>query len=136
MDSILLDTNIVSYLVKGDTRGARYREDLDGRRLCISFITVGELRLGMALKGWGKPKRERVEQTIRSYVVIPFDDQVATEWARIGTSAIRAGRNQVDRSDWWIAACAVRHDLALVTHNAKDFAGIDNLRVVTRPDVL
>lgn len=134
MESVLLDTNIVSYLVKGHTLAERYRPELEGRRLCISFMTVAELRLGAILDNWGARKRERQEQTIRSYVVIPYDDGVATEWARIGAEAIRSGRNQVDRSDWWIAACAMRHHLPLVTHNGPHFMGMTNLRMITHPD--
>ena len=134
MESVLVDTNVVSYLVNGDSRGSRYRGELDGRRLCISFVTVGELRLGMILRNWGTRRREHVEQTIRSYVVIPFDDQVATEWALIGAAAIRSGHNRLNRSDWWIAACAIRHGLPLVTHNANDFARIANLSLITHPD--
>ncbi len=133
-DSVLVDTNVVSYLVKGDSRCERYRPDLEGRRLCIAFATVAELRLWAIYGKWGERKREGLEQTLRSYVVVPFDDRVATEWAQIASDALRTGRNAHDRNDWWIAACALRHDLPLVTHNAGDFAGIANLRVISHPD--
>ena len=133
-ESLLLDTNVVSYLVKGDTRAARYTSDLEGKRLCISFVTVAEIRLGASLANWGTQRRERMEQTILSYVVVPYDDEVASIWARIGTDLIRSGRNQQDRSDWWIAACALRHGLPLVTHNTADFAGIAQLQVISHPD--
>jgi predicted nucleic acid-binding protein len=132
--SVLVDTNVVSYLVKGDSRGDRYADDLKDRRLCISFITVAELRFGALYRDW-KPKRiERMEQTIRSYVVVPYDDQITREWARIAADAVRAGRNKVDRSDWWIAACAIRHRLPLVTHNPRDFEKIAGLVLVSHPD--
>jgi len=36
--------------------------------------------------------------------------------------------------DWWIAACAIRHGLPLVTHDSKDFDGIEGLTVITHPD--
>ncbi len=132
--AVLVDTNIVSYLVKGDSRAARYAGDLQGRRLCISFITVGELRFWAKFRNWGSARIERLEQTIRSYVVIPYDDLIATEWAEIAAAAKRAGHDRVDRSDWWIAACAIRHGIPLVTHNGRDFADIPRLSMICRPD--
>ncbi len=34
-------------------------------------------------------------------------------------------------NDAWIAACAVKHGVPLVTHNAKDFEAIGGLKVVS-----
>ena len=31
----------------------------------------------------------------------------------------------------WIAACALRHSIPLVTHNSKDFVGIPGLKVIS-----
>ncbi len=43
MTIVLLDTNVVSYLFKGDTRALAYAPLLRGQRLAISFMTVAEL---------------------------------------------------------------------------------------------
>ena len=43
---------------------------------------------------------------------------------------LAAGRN-VPANDLWIAACAIRHSIPLVTHNSKDFAGIPRLIVIS-----
>lgn len=40
---LLLDTIVVSYLLKGDTRAAAYAPLLEGNRLVLSFMTVAEL---------------------------------------------------------------------------------------------
>jgi len=133
-DGIVLDTNIVSYIVKANPLADRYADELRGRRLCISFITVGELRFWARSRHWGAQKVQRMEQSIRGFVVIPFDDPVATVWAEIATEAKAAGRDRVDRSDWWITACAIRHDIPLVTHNRRDFDGISRLTLITHPD--
>ena len=42
MDSILLDTNIVSYLEKNDSRVEGYRRHLEGKRHVICFMTVAD----------------------------------------------------------------------------------------------
>jgi len=37
---LVVDTDVVSFFFKGDTRSALYRPHLDGRLLVISFMTV------------------------------------------------------------------------------------------------
>jgi tRNA(fMet)-specific endonuclease VapC len=41
--AIVVDTDVLSYLFKGDTRGDLYRPHLDGQVLLISFMTLAEL---------------------------------------------------------------------------------------------
>lgn len=43
MQAVVLDTNIVSYLMKGHALAEQYRPDLEGKTLAVSFMTVGEL---------------------------------------------------------------------------------------------
>ena len=52
MDVVLLDTNIVSFLLKGDSRAKSYAPHLRGRILAISFMTVAE---GSLPKGRPRP---------------------------------------------------------------------------------
>jgi len=49
---LVLDTNIVSYLMRGDTRAEKYRGHIEGKTLAISFMTVGELYEGAYRGGW------------------------------------------------------------------------------------
>jgi predicted nucleic acid-binding protein len=132
MESIVVDTNVVSYALKSDSRAQLYAEDLKNRRLCVSFMTVAELRLWAVLKKWGPTKLESLEQALHHYVILPYDDETVWEWARLGAHERQNGRDRRDRADWWIAACALRHRIPLVTHNPRDFAGIASLTVVTR----
>ena len=43
MSTLLLDTNIVSYILKRDSRAALYAPLLRNNRLAISFMTAAEL---------------------------------------------------------------------------------------------
>jgi len=43
MSVLLVDTNIVSYVFKRDTRALAYAPRLNGQTLAISFMTVAEL---------------------------------------------------------------------------------------------
>jgi predicted nucleic acid-binding protein len=41
--SLMIDTNVVSYVMRGDTLAKLYLPHLQGKLLSISFITVGEM---------------------------------------------------------------------------------------------
>jgi tRNA(fMet)-specific endonuclease VapC len=128
--SILVDTNVVSYIMRGDTRAKWYIPHLQGKLLAISFITVGEMFYGAEKKGWGEQKRKYLEETLRKFVIIPYDKDIAWCYARIVTEREKKGR-PIDLHDAWIAACALRHRIAIVTHNASDFEDITGLQIIT-----
>jgi len=127
---VVLDTNIVSYSMKGRPEAEHYARHLNGKLLAISFITVGELYFGAEKDKWGKKKKAQLETTLRNFVVIPYDYEIARCYGRLCAERTRAGR-PISNNDAWIAACAVRHDVPLVTHNAKDFVSITGLEVIT-----
>lgn len=127
---IILDTNIVSYLMKGVPLAETYVQHVQGRLLAISFITVGELYFGAENKSWGKRKRAELETTLHNFVVIPYDHEIARCYGRLRADRKHDGR-PIAPNDAWIAACATRHAVPLVTHNAKDFEGIASLEVIT-----
>lgn len=127
---IILDTNIVSYLMKGEALAAVYRPHVEGRLLAIAFITVGELYFGAEKKNWGEQKRRELETTLRNFVVIPYDHEIARRYGWLVAKRERSGHS-ITPNDAWIAACTVRHGVPLVTHNAKDFEGVDSLEIIT-----
>ena len=127
---IIIDTNIVSYIMKGRPEATAYAPHLKGKLVTISFITVGELYYGAEKKRWGQDKRMQRETHLRNFVVIPYDHEIAKHYGRIVAERQRQGV-PISISDAWIAACAVRHKVALVTHNPKDFELISDLQVIT-----
>ena len=127
---LILDTNIVSYLMRGGALAETYRPHLQDHLLAISFITVGELYFGAEKGNWGEIRRRALEQQLRNFVIIPYDRGIARCYGRLVAERQRAGR-PISPNDAWIAACAVRHDVPLVTHNPKDFEGITALKIVT-----
>lgn len=128
MESALLDTNIVSYLMRGDRQAEAYRRHLEGKTLAISFMTVAELYEGAYRRGWGTDRLARLEEEIRNYIVVPFSNRMCRIWAQV-----RAARRQqpVSVDDAWIAASALTYGCPLVTHNPADFADIPDLTIVT-----
>jgi tRNA(fMet)-specific endonuclease VapC len=129
----LLDTDVVSFLLKGDTRAERYRPHLQGRLLAISFMTVAELLYGMLARNWGEVRRRRLHEQLRRLVVHPYDATLCQRWAEVTDERRRAG-HPIGVADAWIAATAVHHDVPLITHNAADYTGISRLRIISEPD--
>lgn len=127
---LVLDTNIVSYLMKGGQLAEAYMPRISGSLISISFITVGELYFGAEKRNWGEKKRTHLESNLRNFVVIPYDDEIARCYGRLVAERQRNGM-PIAPNDAWIAACAVRHATPLVTHNAKDFESITGLELIT-----
>ena len=127
-EAVLVDTNVFSYLGKsGDTRAALYRPHVHKKLVAVSFITVGELLFGAAKANWTKAKIDRMRKRLRSVVIVPYDYAVCESYGKI-KAALPKGRTIAD-NDLWIAACAKRHSMPLVTHNRKDFDDIVGLIV-------
>lgn len=55
---LMVDTNIVSYIMKGDRYAEMYAKDLLGKSLAIAFVTVGELYFG-AEKEMGRQETKK-----------------------------------------------------------------------------
>ncbi len=127
---LILDTNIVSYLMKGGPLAKAYARRVEDCLLAISFITVGEMYFGAEKARWGKKKRKILETTLRNFVVIPYDHEIAVCYGKLLGERTRAGK-PMSLHDAWIAACAVRHAIPLVTHNVRDFLGVSALNVIS-----
>jgi len=129
VDALILDTNIVSYLMRGDSRAEFYRQILPGKTLAISFMTVGELYEGAFRGRWSENRLGMLKEHIKSYLVIPFSPNTCEVWGRI-----RAERRNrpIAVDDAWIAATALAYGCPLVTHNPNDFTGIAELEIITK----
>ena len=131
LDMILLDTNIVSFFFKTDSRSALYAPWLRGQTLAITFVTAGELYRWPLERGWGMQKREALDRLTRSFAILPYDDALSRSWASLMADGKRRGCVPTF-ADSWIAATAIRHGLVLVTHNPSDFFGIEQLTIWSR----
>jgi predicted nucleic acid-binding protein len=126
MDPVIVDTDVLSFIAKAETRAALYSKALAGKRLCICFQTVAELRLWALIRRWGSSRQKAMESLFEQFVVIPYDSGTAQCWADVTAHRRRLGR-PMDCGDAWIAASALRLGAPLVTHNARDYADIPEL---------
>jgi predicted nucleic acid-binding protein len=130
-DRVMVDTDVFSYLMKGRERADPYRPHTDGKRIAVSFVTVGELFGGAKRAGWSPQRMAKLETRLKNAVIIPYDLEVCKQYATMATLKTPQGSHRtIPANDRWIAACAMRHGLVLVTNNRADFADIPGLTVI------
>ena len=130
MTTLIVDTDVVSFLLKDDTRAHLYRAHLQDNTLALSFMTVAELYQWAYVRNWGERRLARLEEQLHRYVIVPFDNELCKQWASICVQRQRLGR-PISAQDAWIAATALRHSCPLVTHNRNDFSAIAGLEVIS-----
>lgn len=135
MDWVLLDTNVVLYLLpsRPHSYAKLYRPHIEGKFLAISFVTVGELYVLAERNNWGPARVLDLEAHLGSLVVVPYDLAICRTYARLKThQKSPAGSDRViNNNDLWIAACAVSYGMPLVTHNRRHFEGIPGLNIIS-----
>ena len=99
--------------------------------IAVSVITVAELELGVlrATDPSSRATRLATLASVRStYPLLPIDEATASCFARLADEQLRFGRKP-RRHDTWIAATALRHDVAVLTQDA-DFAAFASVQVI------
>jgi tRNA(fMet)-specific endonuclease VapC len=131
MDAVLLDTDVFSYLMKeGDTRAALYRPHVKDKTIALSFVTVGELYVWGIRRKWNAKRMASFEQRLKAAIIVPYDLDLCRRYGSVRAELLAAGTT-VAPNDLWIAVCALRHSLPLITHNLKHFQCIPNLKIVS-----
>ena len=124
MSGFLLDTNVISELVKPrpEANVTAWIEGTDESLLYLSVLTLGEIRRGIAvlpqsrrratLETWlNKDLRARFENRI-----LDIDQEVADRWGLL-TAAARNSGIVLPVIDGLLAATALEHNLTLVTRD-------------------
>lgn len=128
---IVLDTSIVSYIFKRDTRARYYEEHTRGNDLAISFQTLEEILFGVRISGWGQRRINELLRHLERYEVVwPNDEMV--ELSAILRGERRALGRPLETADAWIAATALTLDCPLASHDC-DFSDIPGLAVIRAP---
>jgi toxin FitB len=129
----LLDTNVISNVVKPAPPAplVAWMAQQSDDDLFISSFTVAEIRRGVLEKPAGR-RRNQLEawflgpegpQALFAGRVLPFDEDAALIWARLMADGKSKGRPR-SALDMLIAATAEANGCVVVTHNEKDFAGV------------
>jgi tRNA(fMet)-specific endonuclease VapC len=111
----MLDTNTVSYALRGDPPSVRDRlRRVPMAQVCISSITEAELLLGLALKPQAIKLAELVNQFLLGVTSLPWDSAAARAYASLAASSWKQGK-RLAAMDILVAAHALASGLTLVT---------------------
>jgi tRNA(fMet)-specific endonuclease VapC len=134
MRRVQLDTNIVSHFLTGHPNVVRLLVATPMARLCISAITEGELRFGVAKQ----PRARRIRATVEGFLlridVLPWTRATAVIYGALRADMTRRGK-ALGPLDMLIAAHALEANAILATNDAA-FGRVPGLNVVdwTRGD--
>jgi tRNA(fMet)-specific endonuclease VapC len=128
--TVLVDTNVVSYIYKKDSRGARYQHHLDNAVLVISFQTLAELSQWTLERNWGTKQKRALKKFLQDFSVVYASESLCDYYAQVMASA-RASGKPILSADAWVAAVALELAIPLVTHNPNDFRGVSGLEIIT-----
>ncbi|HEY0970895.1 MAG TPA: PIN domain-containing protein [Gemmatimonadales bacterium] len=133
---ILLDTNVLLYLIRGGPAGDWIDREFGLRRRAerplIAVTSVGEL-LRIAARGrqpWGLRKRQQLEELVSELVVVPHDGDVLERYGTLGAFLDDCGK-PIPQNDMWIAAAAAARDAVLLTTDT-DFDALHEADLVER----
>jgi predicted nucleic acid-binding protein len=130
MSGFLLDTNCISEVVRPrpELRVTQWLDAVDEHVLYLSVLTLGEVRKGLAALPQGR-RRTHLETWLEVELqrrfagrILMVDAAVADRWGLLAAEARRKGK-ALSTIDGLLAATALHHNLAIVSRNARDFAG-------------
>jgi tRNA(fMet)-specific endonuclease VapC len=127
MIDILLDTNILIYLVRGEEKYIRFFEEQWAQKTyATSIVSVMEALVGAR----EREERSDLQERLQRIIVVPLTEDIGMPAA----VTLRARRVKNIRSprfpDAIIAHTALRLGVPLVTNNRKDFAAFKGLKLI------
>ena len=126
----LLDTNIVSYWMRGDERVIERLKEQAPSELALSTITLAEILYGIRWSPVKKRDRQgKIDSIVSMLNVHPFDE-LATQTYAVVRCQLESSGTAISERDTQIAAIALARQLTVVTHNVREFARVPRLRVV------
>jgi len=128
MTKYALDTNIISYYLKGNTKLIdRINEEAKDGTIIIPPIVYFEIKKWL-LKNNSKSKLAAFEALLAKYGV----DTVSKETWDISLSVytdLKSKNITIEDADIFIAGYCIQKDYVLITNNTKHFNNIKNLKI-------
>ena|SRR6185437_16498343 len=123
----MLDTNIVSYLIKKHPTVTKRIVTLPIRATCLSVITEAELLFGLAKRPGAKSLHTVVKELLRCIDVLPWETNTAEYYADMRAGLSNRGKI-LSALDLLIAAHAKSVNAVLIT-NDNAFKHVDGLKL-------
>lgn len=127
MTSFALDTNTLSYYMRGEGGVARRLATMSPQRVAIPAVVAYEILFGLRRVS-RTAQLAAFEKLLLTCAVLQFDAEAASHAADIRLELETAG-TPIGPHDVLIAAIARRHQRTLVTHNTREFARVSGLQL-------
>lgn len=130
MTLYLLDTNTISYFIKGVHPALirRMDEATEAQTIVTSVICRAELRYGQSLMARDDKRRKAIDLMLQELPALPWTVAAADHYGAIKALHKRQG-TPIGELDTQIAAHALAEDLILVTHNTRHFENVPGLKL-------
>jgi predicted nucleic acid-binding protein len=129
MNAVVVDTDVVSLVFKGDSRAEKYLSALTAPDLLVSFMTEAELERWILQAKWGPERIVRFRTYMKRFVSVPSSRDLIVKWAEVMVVARCLGR-RIEVADAWVAATTLLYDATLVTNNPGDYVGVAGIKLL------
>jgi tRNA(fMet)-specific endonuclease VapC len=123
----MLDTDTVSFALRGQGGVATRLLQQSPSDLCMSSITLAELRFGAEAKR-SRKLHGLIDAFAESVPAVPFDSEAAGRFGSVAATLSRAG-TPIGVVDTLIAAHALALGLTLVSNNTQHFKRVSGLKL-------
>ena len=127
---IVLDTSVVSFIFKGDSRARYYQRRIRDQRAFVSFQTVEEQWYGAYARGWGGRRKNELARHLEQYEIVWPSPELVEICASLRAECRSAGR-EIQVADAWVAATALMLKCPLASHDG-DFKDIPDLVLIRK----
>ncbi len=127
MSRYLLDTDTVSFALRGLGRVADRLREHRPSEIAVSAVTIAELRYGAARRR-SRRLRRLLDTFLEAIAVLPFDTAAADRYGELAADLAFRGE-PIGMADAMIAAHALVLGTVLVTHNTRHFERIAGLKL-------
>jgi len=120
---IILDTNIIIELFKGNVETEELLKKIDEKEFAISVITSMELYYGAI----NKRELNKIKKFLKSFNLLTINEEIS----KIALDLIEkySKSHGLDIPDALIAATSLYYEVPLLTYNKKDFRYIEYLEL-------
>jgi tRNA(fMet)-specific endonuclease VapC len=129
---VLVDTDICIHLINRRPGFERVLRRLSGRsigEICISAITVSELRFGVAKSMHGSANAAALEEFLSRFELLDYPVAASASYGKIRAELERAG-TPIGNNDLLIAAHAMAIKANVATVNIGEFQRVKGLKVL------
>ena len=127
---LMLDTNICIAIIKQKPKDIlRKFNDYQVGQVCISSVTLAELRYGVAKSQYHQKNQAALDEFILPLEVADFDEAAADYYGRLRAGLEPQG-TPIGALDTMIAGHALSLNVALVTNNTREFSRVAGLQLL------